>query len=189
MALSPLAYAVMVGGDYMTMGRLLLPALPFSVLLLGVLIHVSMARFPRRLVLGTMVLVLLAGVAPAFDLHLVPASLRAPFHFRQRADIVRSEYQQWRFQRGNVTRWRKRAQALNQVTTPGDSLVTGEIGVLGYDSGLFIYDISGLVSREVAERSIRGRRDKKSPGHEKECFMDIFSGQRAHHPSGESAER
>ncbi|MFQ5767078.1 MAG: hypothetical protein ACE5ID_03735 [Acidobacteriota bacterium] len=174
MALAPLAYAIIVGGDYMTMGRLFLPALPPATLLLGIGIDQAFRRFSRKLVLAGMAALLLAGAAPAFDYHLVPRSVRSRFHFRQRVKTFRSEYQQWRYQCANVARWKEEGLVLRQVTQPGDSYVAGAIGAAGYFSDLFIYDRGGLVSRDVAERPLAGDRDLKSPGHEKIVPYDFF---------------
>ena len=57
--------------------------------------------------------------------------------------------------------------------TPGDSIVLGKIGLLGYYSDLHIYDRSGLVDRRVAMRP-RTRNPLRMPGHDSKVSTNFF---------------
>jgi hypothetical protein len=161
-------YAVLVSGDFMAMARLLVPALPFSTLLFAWLLQELWAR-PRN---GSQVASVVAAAAtvvvllPAMGIHLVPKMVRAAFHFRLNQREYLSELEVWKMMANNTAIWSDKGEALRDITSPGDSMVAGAIGAVGYYSDLFIYDQAGLVSREVARRDVTGSL-QKSPGHDK----------------------
>lgn len=170
MAVAIPTYAVVVGGDYMPMGRLLLPGLAFAVLLATW--AASLRPGP-----GIAVLVVIAGIGilPAFDVNPVPREIREVFHYRDNQRKMRSEYVQWASLREHTTRWIRLGTAMRQVAKPGDRWVTGGIGALGYFSDVFLYDVGGLVCREVAMRPWNDREEKsRSPGHEKTVPNTFF---------------
>jgi hypothetical protein len=172
------AYAVLVGGDFMAMGRLLVPAFAFLAGL-AALFYDSLARHGRAgaalavtFALGTATL----GILPAFGIHVVAEPVRARFHFRENTERFRSETEQWEFMRKNTETRTELALALRDYAQPGDSLVCGAIGVVGYYTGLYIHDKYGLVTAEVAERG-KSRRER-SPGHEKVVRREFFLDER-----------
>ncbi len=185
-------YAILVGGDFMSMGRFLVPAFALQAVLLG------QALASRRTSLAPRVMAavfLLLGLLPGFDVHLVPESIRARFHFRHNTTAYRSEYQQWKFMKSNSHDLAILGQALAQVSDSEDSMVFGAIGAVGYYSGLHIYDKIGLVNREVASLPWDG--ELHSPGHDKVVEWDYFLPQHPtylfsmllHEPSGRPAAR
>jgi len=166
------AYAVLVGGDFMAMGRLLVPAMPFFAVL-GAAIVVRVAATGRP-ALAHAVLGALVGlsVLPAFDVHPVPRSIREAFAFRWDLPGYVTEYGRWRAMRGNTFRWSLLGRALARHTKPGESIVMDAIGAVGYYSDLFIYDQYGLVDREAAGRETApGRR---SSGHDRLVEVEHF---------------
>ena len=77
------AYAVVVGGDWMAMGRFLVPAFAFGALLMGWLVARLWKRLTSRLVVMAVVITTITvGLLPVWNAHLVPASVRHAFHFR-----------------------------------------------------------------------------------------------------------
>ena len=132
-------YAVLVGGDFMTSGRFLVPALPFLALLFG-------RTAPGPLAATVVVALSLPG---AFNLQLAPEALRTQLHFRWSSEY-RTEFEQWERMRDQSREWTLLGRALAAHTQPGESLIHGTIGAVGYYSKLFIYDRFGLVNREVA---------------------------------------
>lgn len=172
------AYAVIVGGDFMTMGRLLVPAMPFLAVS-GALVVDRVATAERggttwawAIVAGLVVLSLL----PSFNLHPVPRAVREAVDFRGNLPGYATEYERWKGMRGNTARWTLLGRALARHTRPGESLVSDAIGAVGYYSGLFIYDQYGLVDREVARRETDpGRR---SAGHDKFVEPEFFLGRK-----------
>ena len=79
----------------------------------------------------------------------------------------------WRVEPNFFTDRKEEALALKAYFTPGDSIVLGKIGLLGYYSDLHIYDRSGLVDRRVAMRP-RTRNPLRMPGHDSKVSTDFF---------------
>jgi hypothetical protein len=165
MALAAYGYAVAVGGDFMALGRFLVPGIAFTTLLLG-----WWLRGARSWILaGSAALALL----PAADLHLAPESVRAQLNFRRHWNKYWSEIQYWNVMRVNGAKWKRLAFALRERADPDDSVVTPGIGNVGYWSGLTIHDMAGLVDREVA---LRPAGKPTAPGHDKLVSPMFFLG-------------
>ncbi|TDJ79836.1 MAG: hypothetical protein E2O39_00310 [Planctomycetota bacterium] len=169
-------YAIWVGGDFMPFGRFLLPTAPF----MGLLFAAGWRRLagdtgtrPRAVAYGATCVAL--SLLACFDVNVVPASLRARFHFR--ADRrYQTEVERWREMRQNAERWVLLGRALALHVEPGDSIVLGAIGAVGYHSELFIYDEYGLVSPEVVELGrVHGA---SSPGHDMRVNKSFFFAER-----------
>jgi len=170
MAVAFPAYAVMVGGDYMTMGRLLVPGLPFSACLFGCWLDERSRGWRAASVVG------LSGLAvlPSFNIHLVPAQLREAFHFRGNKEEMISEVDQWAKMKKNALAWEVRGRALADHYPPEHAFVAAAIGAVGYHSSLFIYDRNGLVTREVALLPHNSSEIESSPGHDKTVPREFF---------------
>jgi len=99
-------------------------------------------------VAGTVVLVSGLGLLPAWNVHLVPDSIRETFRYRYGwPDMTEQEiWYRWVEVLDGV---RDISIALNEYGKPGDSLVADSIGIIGYYTDFFIYDQFGLVTREV----------------------------------------
>ncbi len=165
------AYAIIIGGDFMCMGRFLLPGLAFEGLLLAWLAQSRSASSSSRGPLALIAIVALLHGLPAADVHLVPKSVREQFHFRTKSDQFLSEAQQWEYMADNGVRWSELGRRLAELTEPEESLVCGAIGAVGYYSGLEIFDVNGLVSPEVARRPTKILR---APGHDKAVPRSFF---------------
>lgn len=170
LAAGVMLYAVLVGGDFMAMGRLLVPAVPLLALAAGA---AAEAGTGWAVVMAAVAAV---GAAPLYNAHVVPAAVRAGFKVRDNTETFRSEYAQWRYMAENAKRWRQLGRALRAVAEPGDSLVVGAVGAVGYETDLWIWDRYGLVTPEVAGRD--GHREQASPGHEKEVPIRFFVSRR-----------
>lgn len=165
-------YALLVGGDFMCYARFLVPSMPFMALLLAAPLASIEERFGR--LASAAVALVLAGLSltPAFGVHPVPEDVRAAMRFRWNSDVFETEYSQWARMKGQAEEWKDLGIALRKNSEPGDSLVYGAVGAVGYYSGLFIYDRNGLVTREVALRPAATGR--KSPGHDKAVPPEYF---------------
>lgn len=174
--LANLGFAIVVGGDFMAMGRLLVPGLVvFNAFFVAWLVEKGWnlpARAGTTAVCATLVL-LVGGLLPAWDYHLVPEPVRSAFHFRYDAPRFRSELEQWAFMRHNARTWKAIGLALQQYARPGDTLVEGAIGNIGYYSGLFIYDRFGLVTPKVT-RFQASEDETRSPGHDRQVPAVFF---------------
>ena len=169
------AYAAAVGGDWMPMGRFLIPGLTFGALLMGwVVARLWEHLMPRVAVVAVVITTIAVGLLPAWNVHPVPDSVRRPFHFRYSSSyLTLTEYETWLAESNLSTDRKEEALALKAHFTSGDSIVSGAIGVLGYYSDLHIYDRNGLVDRRVAMRP-RQRSRLRSPGHDVNVSTDFF---------------
>jgi hypothetical protein len=164
------AYAVLVGGDFMAMGRFLAPSIP----LMGVLLAKAMGALrgiPKMgvgLAGGLAAACIALSVLPAYDVHPVGFTIRQRFHFRwfDNPEEMRSEYEQWAKMKDRAEGWVRRGKALGLHTQPDESVIRVSIGAVGYYSRLHIYDQVGLVNREVGRR-ILDEPMRRSPGHDK----------------------
>jgi hypothetical protein len=105
----------------------------------------------------------------------VPASLRQ--RFRVRVPLEMSEYEFWLYERDRTRLWALTGKELARHAEPGDSLVSGAVGAIGYHSRVFVYDRFGLVNREVARRAVSDaemRDPWQPPGHLKGVPPEYF---------------
>ncbi len=167
-----MAYAVIVGGDFMAMGRLLVPVMPFFAILFAI-ITAKMFRSPA-VVSAVIGIAISASVLSVFDVNVVPRSVRKNFHYRwnTHAENSRSEMQYWEFMARNAQVWARLGRTLKEYTREGESLVQPAIGAVGYYSDLHIYDRFGLVDREVAR--LKPDKIRLSPGHDKFVPLGYF---------------
>ena len=174
MALASLGYAVATGADFMTMWRFLVPGfVVFNALLLGWFLQACWRRSTPGRVAATVLGAAVVGLSllPAWDIHLLPDSVRKHTHFRGRWTF-RSEHQMWQHMSTNSKVWTQYGLALKEHTQPGDSCVLVFIGAIGYYSDLYVYDMAGLVTPEVARRE--GAASDPTPGHDKQVPFSYF---------------
>jgi arabinofuranosyltransferase len=168
-------YAVVVGGDFMPFGRMLIPGLPFAALLWAELLHELVRRRGASAMTAAGLAVVLVGLLPAFDLHLVPEGVRSLLHFRLSDKDYLSEFNRWENQRENSEGFMYRGLALSQVGEPGDAVVAAAVGAIGYFSDLEVLDQHGLVTKEVAYRPLPDGPLQESPGHDKHVPPEYFA--------------
>ena len=174
-----LLYAIWVGGDFMPLGRFLFPAVPFVPLLFAaVWSRLAPAGGPAGALAPGLVLLLVAlNTCAAFDINAVPDSVRARFHFRQDREWE-SEMSMRRSMHGRAEAWSLTGRALARVVQPGESMILGATGAIGYYSGLEVYDTYGLFTPDVVEGSRPLK--KSSPGHDVRVEESFFFGR---HPT------
>ena len=176
------AYAVVVTGDFMVMGRFLIPGLAFGTILLAWVLNDLWAAgsLRRGAAIGIAAIVVVVGLLPGWNKHLVPPAVRERFRFRHNTEDFKSEFTQWQAQQANTAEWTRRGKALRSYVAqrnfpePNPSYVAGAIGANGYYSGLYIFDKHGLVSPEVARREAEPGGELRSPGHDKRVPMEYF---------------
>ncbi|MFT7670072.1 MAG: arabinofuranosyltransferase [Planctomycetota bacterium] len=162
-------YAIYVGGDFMTMGRFVVPCLPFVALLFALICQ----RLGGKVLSGVFtVSVLGLGLIACFDRLPVSAALRQEVHFRWNGPQARSEIEQWRFMDTQSRLWSDLGRALALHTQAGESLIRGNIGATGFYSELVLLDQNGLVIPKVAESSEPLK--KASPGHDRRVEPSFF---------------
>ncbi|MFN0244236.1 MAG: hypothetical protein ACKVWV_15210 [Planctomycetota bacterium] len=170
--LAAIAYAVYVGGDFMPMGRFVVPALPFVALAFSEVVRALAARHGTSIASVAGVAGIVLAVLPSFDVPLASRAVRERVHFRWNDTRVLTELEMWRGMKERAESWALLGRALGSATKPGESIVLGNIGATGYYSELTIYDVFGLTSREVARRT--GQLVRASPGHDKAVGPEFF---------------
>ncbi|MEN0067641.1 MAG: hypothetical protein AAGA48_36255 [Myxococcota bacterium] len=166
------AYGVVVGGDFMPFGRLFVPSLAFTSLLLGRLVSVVAAEVPLRRAMAQAFIAL--GALPIAGLHPIPDAWLKGLHFRHSDKEFMQEFERWANQRDNAIGFARRGRALKSIAKPGDSVVSGAVGAIGYVSGLEVLDQHGLVTKEVAYRPGPTGPLRTSPGHDKHVPASYF---------------
>jgi hypothetical protein len=109
----------------------------------------------------------------AFDRHLVPRAVREALFFRWSAEEYLTEHEQWRLMKAQAERWSALGRALALHTEPGEALIHGTIGAVGYHSRLWIHDPFGLVNREAFKPG-QGESPRRSPGHHRRVPLATF---------------
>jgi hypothetical protein len=171
-------YSIWVGGDFMCFGRFLLPALPFVVVLFAKGFDSLVAEGRASLAVILITIVTLFNLSPAFDLHPIPERARRMFHFRFNSTLAngevlfRSERQQWADMKTRAKHWRLLGLALRAHTRPGESLVFPAAGAVAWPNELHLYDLFGLVTREVT--GLPTPPGRRSPGHDKVVSREFF---------------
>ena len=169
-----LAYVLFIGGDFMPMGRFILPAMPFVVLTFAsalARIYAGGGRPAWRACTFAAISIALA-LSASLGWNAAPVALRERFHFRWNAPHAETEIAMWRGMRDRAEQWSELGRALALHTNASDSMVLGNIGAIGYYSELHIYDQFGLTSAEVGHRDAPLVR--ASPGHDKVVTAEFF---------------
>jgi arabinofuranosyltransferase len=184
-------YAVLVGGDFMAMGRFLVPGFPFLALMFGLLLQSLWHWIPTRrhfLLIALSFGLIVVGLLPTWNLHLIPEPIQSTFHFRYNSPMFLSEIEQWNAMNSRSRIWKDMGIALADYAASSDSLVLGPVGNVGYYSNLYLYDLYGLLNREVAALSalelealwqLDGTDQafgspRRSPGHDKQVPPSFF---------------
>ncbi len=170
-------YSVLVGGDFMAMGRFLVPAWPFATVLFALALDAAIRRLPRRelaLSLGAAVLALV-GMLPAFGVEFAPASWQARLDFRSQPGEgarVLNEAEVLAFQKNNAWKWSAIGRALAWWFDEDITVVRATIGAVGYYADCHLLDCNGLVTREV---TIRPPKEKLgAPSHDRAVPPEFF---------------
>lgn len=148
------AFAVVVGGDYLPWGRFLVPAWPMLAIVLGWRFHLLGKRLPGRVVAWVAVCVTLAGAGLA-RVPLAPPSWL--FRLQQvvgtRADAWRPDAVALKKEAYKSPRRLAWARALDRVLPAGTRMVVRGVGSVAYETDLHVLDAYGLVTAGVAERA------------------------------------
>ena len=92
------------------------------------------------------------NLLPAFGVDPLMSPLREFLWFRRSDPEVWSERGKWEDVYANADEFALRGRALGASFRPGDSVVSGAVGAIGYYGDVVVLDVFGLVDREVAQR-------------------------------------
>jgi arabinofuranosyltransferase len=167
-----LGYVALVGGDYMAMYRFVVPVLPLVVSMFGELGELAVPDAPpprwRRVILGLLGIGSIGGVL----LQSTPYE-GAVFALTPR---MHGTYRGVRVERWHVNRFHVIGEFFNRQTrTADDSVLTWDIGVVGYITRLKIYDALGIVDPVIAHGPIDAGLGNGLPGHERQNLEYSYS--------------
>lgn len=165
MAALLLGWAALVGGDYLPYFRFLVPATP----LVAVVGGAALGRLAeRRLHLGfaALLVVVVVDLLPIGRAQLVPGPVLFALQRVVGTKVASFQSPQAKLakEQNRYERRRLRAEAMREVTAPGDSVVALGVGALGYWTELEILDRYGLVTKGVTESARAWA--KAAPGHD-----------------------
>jgi hypothetical protein len=173
------AYAVAAEGDFMAMGRFLVPGLAFQTILVAWVLEKVPGGPAPTTVAGLLVAVI--GALPGWDVHAVPDSVREKLSFRRNRQGFLSEYDYWIHQRKNLFQWIEKGEALRRYVelrpfdNPHPAFVTVPLGGIGYYSRLELRDCVGLVSPEVFRPEFLRPVNEALPGHDWYAPPEFFA--------------
>jgi hypothetical protein len=165
------AYIAAVGGDYMAMYRFFVPVLPALYLVLTAVVVQSLAGIgvaPMRMSL------IKAGVLAGLigtGFHSTPIEAR----FVEKPDFMHGNLRGVELERWYVARQRLIGRFFARYGRPGESLATGAIGAVAWESKLRVFDVHGIVDPHIAHHGVaREALGTGLPGHEKTDYEYIF---------------
>lgn len=167
-------YAIDIGGDFMPMGRFVVAAMPFVALLFAIAWKTFAGDGARPKFVASSIAIVLIVLAPlpSLGIDVVPETVRQRFHFRWNDARMGSEAEMASGMKDRALQWRALGRALRRHTRAGESIILGNIGAIGYESELWIYDVFGLVSPEVVREDAELVR--ASPGHDHRVAPAFF---------------
>lgn len=167
-----LLLSALAGGDFMAFARFFVPAVPFLTVIAALALGGARSREPSLALQIATTAILVLNLLALSDRWALPSGVAERVHFRWNSDDYRSEATVWKGMRDRATEWAYLGRALAEHTQPGETLVRGAIGAVGYYSELYVLDTYGLVDPDVAERE--GHPEIHSPGHDRQVPDSYF---------------
>ncbi len=165
------AYILFVGGDYMAMYRFFVPVWPaLALVLTGFVLHAvdDPGLTPRRLsIVKVGVLLGLLGTG----IHSTPLEAR----YFEKPEHMHGNHRGVETERWYVARQRLIGRFFARYGERDESIATGAIGAVAWESGLRVYDVHGIVDAHIAHHGrSQGTLGSGLPGHEKTDYPYIF---------------
>jgi hypothetical protein len=171
------SYVVLVGGDYMAMYRFMVPVLPLLYVLFGAGVQHALDGLSiggsRRVVLALMALATGAGIfvqstplegtifAPTPRMHGTYRGVNIERHYVNRFHVIGRFF----------------AELADQDPGRACSILTYDIGVVGYLTRCDIHDVLGIVDPVIAHQPAPTTMGLGLPGHEKQNLAYSYSRQ------------
>lgn len=177
-------YAVVVSGDYMPMGRFLVPGLAFATILIAWLLtdlaRADRSRMAAALVAGSAILVI--GALPGWNLHGLPSRARAWCSYRMREPTkTYTEYERWAQMSVKIEGYRRRGRLTRAFADaelePPVTMAVRALGAIGYETDFLMFDCAGLIIPSLARRVVTEWVDQ--PGHDKAVSLKSFAAEKA----------
>jgi arabinofuranosyltransferase len=155
-----LIYVIFVGGDWMGSGRFMVPVLPLAVIVVAEMLSAAVVSgesvLPKMTaIVSTLLCMGMLNYASGWNAEWANVSRARLFHQSRLA----------------VAHW------LREHARPGDTLLTNEIGLFAYYSGLYVADLHGLTDTKIAHAIPASPMGRGKAGHEKFDLDYSFSKQ------------
>jgi hypothetical protein len=173
------AYSVVVTGDFMTMGRFLVPGFAFQAVLFAWWLQ---AAGNRALRWTAGILLAALAIPGGWNVHVFPEPFRESIRFRRAMPFFLSEAEYWEFMKENTDLWTDKGIALRRYvdrkpfSTDDPVCVTSPLGCVGYYSELTLMDRPGLITPAVVESGQFRRPGESIPGHDRIVPFSFFVG-------------
>jgi arabinofuranosyltransferase len=153
-----LVYVMLVGGDWMGSGRFIVPVLPLAVIVVADMFSAAIAsgdssQHKMAAIVSTLFCLGMLNYASGWNAEWAGVSRARLFHQSRLA----------------VAHW------LREHAHPGDTLLTNEIGLFAYYSGLYVADLHGLTDARIAHSIPASSMGQGKAGHEKFDLVYSFS--------------
>lgn len=166
-------YPIIVGGDFLPYSRFLTPFCLIQVIALSYLIS-SLTKKYLLIILGAFSVV---SFLSSFNIMYLSRDILKIFHFRYNTTNFRTERESYDYLNDNNYKRKLLSDALNKYVKDNNnmhgtkSLVLGGIGLVSYYTDFVIYDIYGLVNKDLRNVKVNSLR---SPGHDKRVPPSYF---------------
>jgi arabinofuranosyltransferase len=166
-----LGYVMLVGGDYMAMYRFIVPVLPLMFAVLGLSADHAMnavaMNAARRTVIAALMLATLGGMLlQSTPYEQSVFSLTPHMHGTYRGIAT---------ERWHVNRFHVIARFFSHHAPDRSSILTWDIGVVGYATRFTIHDALGIVDPVIAHERPDGAMGQGLAGHEKQDLSYSYS--------------
>jgi arabinofuranosyltransferase len=144
------AWVVYAGGDFMAMGRFLVPVLPVIYLMFQ---EMSLSSWPAGRSASAVATVILA-IHMAYSAYMIRDTLKIAYPSQLESVGLLSDYRD---------KWTATALLLKRVAQPTDTIMTSAAGIIPYYSGLHTIDALGLTAPDLDD--YHARPNVGRPGH------------------------
>ena len=177
MYLSLFFYPIIVGGDFLPYYRFLVPFCVFQVLTFSYLINaVNDKKFVKISFLFIFIGLLLISFLNVYNISIFNRDLLTKFHFRFNTPEFRTEIESYNYLNENNYKRKLLSNVLNKLekeleNNENPSIVLGGIGLVAFNTNFIVYDIYGLVNKDLRNIKVKNLR---SPGHDKRVKPEFF---------------
>lgn len=167
-----LAYVLLVGGDYMAMYRFIVPVMPLMFAVLGLCadhaVKAVAMNTSRRLVIGVLALSTIGGLLLQSTLYEKALFTLTPH--------MHGTYRGVQTERWYTNRFHLIADFFSDLQPDfAGSILTWDIGIVGYETRFRIYDGLGLVDLVIAHSRPGANMGQGFAGHEKQDVRHSYS--------------
>ena len=174
-------YPIIVGGDFLPYFRFLVPFCVFQILTFSYLISFLINSFNNKKFFKVVSLcafsgLLLLSFLNVYNITIFNRNFLSKFHFRFNTPEYKTEIESYNYLNENNYKRKLLSNVLNKLEKELDgnqtpSIVLGGIGLVAFNTNFIVYDIYGLVNKDLRNIKVKNLR---SPGHDKRVKPKFF---------------